>query len=79
MPRFPRDAPLRRVIKALQALGFEVVRRGNHIALIRANPDGSVTPLTIPGQSRLKSSTLRTICTQSGIARVDFLKSFDKS
>ena len=28
MTRFPRDAPKRKVIKALEALGFEVIREG---------------------------------------------------
>ena len=79
MPRFPSDAHKRRVIKTLQALGFEIVREGNHVAMRRKNPDGSVTPLTMPGHSRLKASTLRTICTQSGIARADFLKAYENS
>ena len=70
MPRFPRDAPFRRGIRALQALETKVVRRGKHISMIRANPDGSVTPLTMPDHLRLKSSTLRTICAESGISRV---------
>ena len=79
MPRFPSDAHKRRVIKTLQALGFEIVREGNHVAMRRENPDGSVTPLTMPGHSRLKASTLRTICTQSGITRADFLKAYENS
>ncbi len=61
MPKFPVDAPKRRVIKALQSLGFEIVREGNHIALLRENPDGSGTPLTMPNHKKIKSSTLRTI------------------
>lgn len=41
MPKFPADAPNRKVIKALQALGFRLVREGNHIAMVRVNPDGT--------------------------------------
>jgi predicted RNA binding protein YcfA (HicA-like mRNA interferase family) len=48
MPKFPVDAPSRRVVKALQALGFRLVREGNHIAMVRENPDGTTTPLTMP-------------------------------
>ena len=79
MPRFPSDADKRRVIKTFQALGFEIVREGNHIAMRRRNSDGSVTPLTMPGHSTLEASTLRTICTQSGISRTDFLKAYENS
>ena len=62
MPKFPVDAPKRRVVKTLQLLGFEIVREGNHIAMARENSDGSRTPLTMPNHKKLKSSTLRTIC-----------------
>ncbi|MBV9468018.1 MAG: type II toxin-antitoxin system HicA family toxin, partial [Abitibacteriaceae bacterium] len=48
MPKFPVDAPLRRVIKALEQLGFRLVREGNHIAMERENEDGTKTPLTLP-------------------------------
>lgn len=79
MPRFPVDAPKRRVIKTLQLLGFEIVREGNHIAMSRDNPDGSRTPLTMPNHSTLKSSTLRTICSQAGIPRNDFLDAYEEA
>ena len=79
MPRFPTDAPLRRVIKTLERLGFQIVREGNHIAMVRENPDGTTTPLTMPGRSRIKGSTLRTILTQAGIPRDEFLRAYDNS
>jgi predicted RNA binding protein YcfA (HicA-like mRNA interferase family) len=79
MPRFPADAPLRRVIRTLEELGFAVVREGNHIAMVRENPDGTRTPLTMPNHSRIKGSTLRTILTQASIARDEFLKAYDRS
>lgn len=74
MAKFPADAPLRKVISALEQLGFRLVREGNHIAMLRENPDGTSTPLTIPNHPVLKKSTLRTILTQSKISRNDFLK-----
>ena len=79
MPKFPVDAPIRKVIKTLERLGFRVVREGNHIAMERENPDGTRTPLTMPNHSRIKGSTLRTILTQAGIARDDFLSAYEES
>ena len=79
MAKFPVDAPLAKVISALEVLSFRVVRRGNHIALVRENQDGSKTPLTVPNHRTLKASTLRTILTQVGIPRDDFLKAYDES
>ena len=76
MTKFPADAPLRKVIRALESLGFKIVRKGNHIAMLRENPDGTQTPLTMPNHPTIKRSTLRTILTQSGIPRGDFLKTF---
>jgi len=79
MPKFPVDAPIRKVIKALERLGFRVVREGSHIAMVRENPDGTRTPLTMPNHSRIKGSTLRTILTQAGIARDEFLSVYEES
>jgi predicted RNA binding protein YcfA (HicA-like mRNA interferase family) len=73
MPKFPADAPIKKVISTLEQLGFRLIREGNHIAMVRENPDGTRTPLTIPNHPVLKKSTLRTILTQSKIARDDFL------
>jgi predicted RNA binding protein YcfA (HicA-like mRNA interferase family) len=74
MAKFPVDAPLTEVINALQSLGFRLVREGNHIAMVRENPDGTRMPLTIPNHRNIKGSTLRTILTQAGIPRDRFLQ-----
>ena len=76
MSKFPVDAPTREVVKALERLGFELVREGNHIAVVRENPDGSRAPLTMPNHRTIKRSTLRTILTQSGISREEFLQAY---
>ncbi len=60
MPKFPVDAPKRKVLRALEAPGFALVREGEHIAMARENPDGSRTPLTMPNDRHVKASTLRT-------------------
>jgi len=77
--KFPVDAPIENILKALEHLGFQVVRRGNHIALLRESDDGTRTPMTIPNHRKIKGSTLRTILTQAGISRADFLAAHDRS
>ena len=77
MSKFPVDAPVRKVIKALEQFGFEKIREGNHIAMLRQNPDGTKTPLTMPNHPKIKKSTLRTILTQTGISREEFLKAYE--
>jgi predicted RNA binding protein YcfA (HicA-like mRNA interferase family) len=79
MPKFPEDAPIRKVLGALEQSGFHIVREGNHIAMERENPDGTRTPVTILHHARIKGSTLRTKPTQSGITRDDFLRAYEKS
>lgn len=77
MARFPVDVPKVRVIKALENLGFRLVREGNHIAMIRENSDGTRTPLTMPNHRTIKGSTLRRICSQAGITRAEFLEAYE--
>ncbi|MCX8066323.1 MAG: type II toxin-antitoxin system HicA family toxin [Anaerolineae bacterium] len=78
MTKFPVDAPRDRVIRALERLGFRIVRMGTHIAMVRENPDRTRTPLTMPNHRYIKASTLRTICTQAGISREEFLRAYEQ-
>ncbi len=79
MAKFPVDAPKQKVIRTLETLGFQLVREREHISMIRLNADGTKTPLTMPNHPTLKASTLRTICTQAGIARDQFVAAYEKS
>lgn len=79
MPKFPVDAPQAKVVKALELLRFTMVREREHISMVRMNADGTQTPLTMPNHPRIKGSTLRTICTQAGIARSAFLQADERA
>jgi predicted RNA binding protein YcfA (HicA-like mRNA interferase family) len=76
MPKFPVDAPIKKVMKALETLDFKIIREGNHISMLKEDPDGTRTPLTIPNHPTIKKSTLRTILTQARIPRDEFLKAY---
>ena len=79
MAKFPVDAPKQRVIKSLELLGFGMMREREHISMERTNSDGTKTPLTMPNHPKIKASTLRTICTQAGISRDDFLNAYERA
>lgn len=79
MPKFPVDAPRKRVVKTLKALGFVIVREGNHIAMVREEPNGTRTPLSMPAHRKIKASTLRTILRHAKIDRQEFLRAYDRA
>ncbi len=79
MGKFPVDAPKSRVIKALEMLGFQILREREHISMVRHNPDGTRTPMTLPNHPSIKASTLGTICSQAGLSREEFLQAYAKT
>lgn len=56
MGAFPKDAPKRKVVKALEELGFTIVREREHIAMVRDKGDGTRTPLTMPNHPTIKGA-----------------------
>jgi len=76
---FPKDAPKRKVVKALESLGFTIVREREHIAMVRQNGDGTRTPLTMPNHPTIKGAALRVILTQSRISRDEFLAAYGQA
>lgn len=64
---------------ALCMLGFEVVREANHISMRRPRSSGGSDCLTMPNHLAIKASTLRTVLTQAGITRDEFLRAYEQT
>lgn len=79
MGKFPVDAPKSRVIKAPEMLGFQILREREQVSMVRQNHDGTRTSMTLPNHPTIKASTLRTICSQAGISREEFLHAYAKT
>ena len=67
------------MLRTFELLRFRLVREREHISMVRDNPDGTRTPLTMPSHITIRGSTLRTICTQAGITREEFLRAYEQS
>jgi hypothetical protein len=44
MTQFPVDALKARALRALDGLGFRLIREGNHMSMVLENEDGTRTP-----------------------------------
>lgn len=73
----PESAPKDKVIRALENLGYRLVRQGTHISMSCFTSNGMQLPLTIPDIPDFKASTLRMILSRAGISKQDFLKAFN--
>jgi predicted RNA binding protein YcfA (HicA-like mRNA interferase family) len=74
----PEISPKERVIKALEELGYRIVRQGTHIALSYYTASGVQFPLTIPDQMAYNASTIRAILSRAGISKQDYLTAYQK-
>ena len=78
MAKFPVDAPKARVMRRFGQSD------SSWCARLSTLPCGVSAPkdtdfLSMPNHSTIKASTLRTILTQAGIARKDFLRAYEQS
>jgi len=64
--------PARKVVRALEALGFQVVRqKGSHAMLV--HPDGRTTIVPIHPSQEIGPGLLRKIVRDAGVSMEDFM------
>ncbi len=79
MGKFTVDAPKWRVIKALEILGFEILREKRTYFNGPPKPGRHQGSYDCPESSKYQSLHLRTICGQAGISRDEFLQAFARA
>jgi len=68
-----RPQPARKVLKALSALGFEIVRtHGSHVVL--KHPDGRITVVPVHARESISVGLLLKIMNDAKIEREEFVK-----
>ena len=64
----------RKVIKALQSIGFQISRQsGSHIILVKI-VDNKKLIVVVPNHDEIAKGTLLSIISQSGLTKEEFLK-----
>ncbi|HEC88598.1 MAG TPA: addiction module toxin, HicA family [Thermoplasmata archaeon] len=77
MPKLPIVSG-RKIVKALQKAGFEIVgRRGSHIRLKKREGE-NVFIVVVPDHPEVASGTFLSIIRQSGMKKEEFLKLLEK-
>jgi predicted RNA binding protein YcfA (HicA-like mRNA interferase family) len=70
MSKLPRDVPARKVIAALERLGFHIRRvSGSHYVMVK----GSLRTV-IPYHAAIKAGTLKSILNQIGMTVEEFIE-----
>lgn len=72
MSQIPRDVSGRRLVTALERVGFYLLhQRGSHIILRRESPKATIS---VPDHRTLRVGTLRKIFAQAGLEVEELLK-----
>ena len=58
------------VVRAFQALGWEIARSGNHIILVQA---GHTATLSVPNHHEVAKGTLRSLIRDAGLTVAEFV------